>query len=777
MPCAASGMAWTILRPTWVYGPGDVSLNRFLGFARTLPFVPLTNLGRQQLAPVFVGDVARLAADSLEQDAAVEQVFEVGGPEAMSMREVIGRAMAVAGMHRPLMPGPTPLIKLAAWPMRFLPHPPLSPDAVDFVNQPATVDIAPLLRPMPRTLTPLEVGLATYLGPQRPRTRSSTARGGPAPGRLTAAWTGSHACPRSFDPPRHLPGCSRTAARTWPRWRAGRRGRTSSCATCWSGCGARRPSWPPSILPRRAERRLAPPFAPTPIRPGWWCRSSTPFRRDRYGHRRGRHPRPGRDARSRRGERARAASWTWPSTDMAHMPRGPCASGRYLPGSWSHWRRRWRGGTGRHARAGGPGKMGEPVTRGTAADILSNLVATQLQTGAADARRYLTETVGLVPGRAAQRHLERTATDASEDLLVRLEAIASLGDRATEPLPASVGRLAADGGRIGEAVASARAMQMLRHRGARHTHDRAHGLKVAQVHLAAILDAEATKAGMGDTGGVATLLPRLGAALAAQPRIGEVITIGRGMPDAPATTRSPGQPAIGGHHFDNVPLEAGEGASFAGRLALARGRRAGHPSRPARQRHPRRHPPAHGGPGQPGGRTCGAGARIPIVFTLAPDPHGPMAVAERSGMLDRRSFAAQDARAALWYRADLVAGSRDQARELVLFPRPDLSQQLAELMGFDLADGPSAPHRRRRGRRHATGRRGVGSTHATAGDAPVVARPASEPSAQLPPAPSGPAHRRQRRSPARGQGHGPYRGGLRTGHGASRRGEPRHRRR
>ena len=162
-----SGMAWTILRPTWVYGPGDVSLNRFLGFARTLPFVPLTNLGRQQLAPVFVGDVARLAADSLEQDAAVEQVLEVGGPEAMSMREVIGRAMAVAGIRKPIIPGPTPLIKLAAWPMRFLPHPPLSPDAVDFVNQPATVDIEPLLRTMPRTLTPLEAGLATYLGRQR----------------------------------------------------------------------------------------------------------------------------------------------------------------------------------------------------------------------------------------------------------------------------------------------------------------------------------------------------------------------------------------------------------------------------------------------------------------------------------------------------------------------------------------------------------------------------------------------------------------------------------
>jgi uncharacterized protein YbjT (DUF2867 family)/ligand-binding SRPBCC domain-containing protein len=159
-----SGMTWTIVRPTWVFGPGDVSLNRFLGFARALPFVPMTNFGRQRLAPVYVGDVARLAADSLEQDAGAEQVFEIGGPEAMPMTEVLHRAMHVAGLRKPLVPAPASLVKVAAWPMRFLPNPPLSPDAVDFVNQPATVDIEPLLAAMPRQLTTLEDGLATYLG-------------------------------------------------------------------------------------------------------------------------------------------------------------------------------------------------------------------------------------------------------------------------------------------------------------------------------------------------------------------------------------------------------------------------------------------------------------------------------------------------------------------------------------------------------------------------------------------------------------------------------------
>jgi NADH dehydrogenase len=160
----ASGLTFTIIRPTWVFGPRDVSLNRFLGFARRLPFVPLTNTGGQRLAPVFIDDVARLAADALVEPAAQDQVFELGGPETMTMRDIVRRALHVAGVRRPILPGPTPLLKLAAWPLSFLPTPPLTPSAVDFINQPATVDLAPLLERMPRRLTPFEEALATYLG-------------------------------------------------------------------------------------------------------------------------------------------------------------------------------------------------------------------------------------------------------------------------------------------------------------------------------------------------------------------------------------------------------------------------------------------------------------------------------------------------------------------------------------------------------------------------------------------------------------------------------------
>lgn len=162
-----SGLAYTILRPTWLFGPRDVALNRFLGFARFLPFVPITGNGRQLLAPVFIDDVGAIVADALTDPAASNRVFDVGGPETMTMNEIVRVALRVTGRRRLLLHAPAGLLKIAAWPLQFLPRPPLTPDAVDFVNQPAVVDIRPLLEAMPRRLTTLEEGLRSYLGGDR----------------------------------------------------------------------------------------------------------------------------------------------------------------------------------------------------------------------------------------------------------------------------------------------------------------------------------------------------------------------------------------------------------------------------------------------------------------------------------------------------------------------------------------------------------------------------------------------------------------------------------
>ena len=59
-------------------------------------------------------------------------------------------------------------------------------------------------------------------------------------------------------------------------------------------------------------------------------------------------------------------------------------------------------------------------------------------------------------------------------------------------------------------------------------------------------------------------------------------------------------------------------------------------------------------PGTLGGALVARQLDVPVVFSLAPDPHGPISAAEAAGTLDRVTFADADARGALWYRADLV---------------------------------------------------------------------------------------------------------------------------
>jgi NADH dehydrogenase len=160
----AGDIAHVIIRPAWVYGPEDVALNRFLGFARRLPFVPTFGDGKQLMQPLFIDDLGRLLADALERSEADNQTFEAGGPDRMSMDEVLRAALQAAGLRRPVLHQPVALGKLIAGVLQLLPGPPLTPDAIDFITAPAVADNAALERVFAPRLTPLREGLATYLG-------------------------------------------------------------------------------------------------------------------------------------------------------------------------------------------------------------------------------------------------------------------------------------------------------------------------------------------------------------------------------------------------------------------------------------------------------------------------------------------------------------------------------------------------------------------------------------------------------------------------------------
>lgn len=159
----ASGLEYALLRPSWIYGPRDRSLNRFVFFCRYLPLVPVIGDGRTPVDPIFVGDVARCAAEAVQRPDTVAQALDLGGPQRLTMDEIIRTVQKVLGKRRPLLHHPAALMKLLVRPMALLPEPPLSPGAIDFVLQEVALDPRPATDYFGFPFATLEEGLRTYL--------------------------------------------------------------------------------------------------------------------------------------------------------------------------------------------------------------------------------------------------------------------------------------------------------------------------------------------------------------------------------------------------------------------------------------------------------------------------------------------------------------------------------------------------------------------------------------------------------------------------------------
>jgi uncharacterized protein YbjT (DUF2867 family) len=160
-----SGLEWTIVRPSWVYGPRDHALNRLLGFTNFLPFMPMFGSGKQDMQPVFIDDVGRVVAQAATAPEAANQLFELGGPEVMSMDQVLKTGLEVMGRKRFILHQPIFVGELIGKLMSLQPFitPPLTADAVDFVSRPAVADNTNLMNLLKPRLTPLRQGLETYL--------------------------------------------------------------------------------------------------------------------------------------------------------------------------------------------------------------------------------------------------------------------------------------------------------------------------------------------------------------------------------------------------------------------------------------------------------------------------------------------------------------------------------------------------------------------------------------------------------------------------------------
>jgi len=111
----------SIIRPAVVFGPEDNFTNRFASLARLSPALPLIGGGHTRMQPVYVGDVATAVADAVDGKTKAGATYELGGPEILTMREIMQLICEITYRDRALVSLPFGLAKLQALLLQFAP--------------------------------------------------------------------------------------------------------------------------------------------------------------------------------------------------------------------------------------------------------------------------------------------------------------------------------------------------------------------------------------------------------------------------------------------------------------------------------------------------------------------------------------------------------------------------------------------------------------------------------------------------------------------------------
>jgi NADH dehydrogenase len=110
-----SGLDWTILKPSLMWGERDGFFNILAGLVRMSPgIVPVPGGGDARFQPIAVLDTARIVGIALENDATVGRAFDLGGPRHWTYRQILREVMAGMGAKRAIVGMPIPLISFVA---------------------------------------------------------------------------------------------------------------------------------------------------------------------------------------------------------------------------------------------------------------------------------------------------------------------------------------------------------------------------------------------------------------------------------------------------------------------------------------------------------------------------------------------------------------------------------------------------------------------------------------------------------------------------------------
>ena len=160
----------TVVRPGAMFGPGDALFGALADIIRLFPVVPLIGGGRTRVQPVYVEDVAEAIARVLAERGSAGQTYELAGPGAYTLRELVEFVLRLVDKRRLLVPVPFAVAEVQARLLELLPSPPLTTSQVDLLRMDnlASGDL-PGLRELGIRAKAIEDVVPSYVGRSRRR--------------------------------------------------------------------------------------------------------------------------------------------------------------------------------------------------------------------------------------------------------------------------------------------------------------------------------------------------------------------------------------------------------------------------------------------------------------------------------------------------------------------------------------------------------------------------------------------------------------------------------
>ncbi len=137
-----SGVPFTILRPSLIYGPGDLFTVRLSEMMRLSPVLPVIGSGRSKVQPVFIDDVAACIVKAVASGAFLNRAYEIGGPEQLTYEEVTRAIAEAMGIRRPVLHLPMLFMRtMARIAETALPKPPVTTDQLVMLLEDNVCDV------------------------------------------------------------------------------------------------------------------------------------------------------------------------------------------------------------------------------------------------------------------------------------------------------------------------------------------------------------------------------------------------------------------------------------------------------------------------------------------------------------------------------------------------------------------------------------------------------------------------------------------------------------